>query len=74
RHALGEARAQVHENIRLARERMTQLLTPEQQTRLEALETSARNSAERGDPGESGDAHAGARVGRRGGGQTPPLR
>ena len=51
RHALGEARAQVHENIRLARDQMTQLMTPEQQARLESLEASARSSAERGDPG-----------------------
>lgn len=71
RHALGEARAQIHENIRLARDAMTQLLTPEQQTRLQALENSARNAAERGDPGGSDGAHAGARVGRSGG-QGPP--
>ncbi|MEO7039564.1 MAG: Spy/CpxP family protein refolding chaperone [Gemmatimonadaceae bacterium] len=51
RHALGEARAQIHENIRLAREQMTQLLTPEQQAKLDALESSARSNAERGDPG-----------------------
>lgn len=70
RHALGEARAQLHENIRLAREQMNQLMTPEQQTRLQLLETSARNSAERGDPGSSGAgrANGGAeRAGRRGG-------
>ena len=73
RHALGEARAQVHENIRLAREQMTQLMTPDQQQRLEALEASARNAAERGDPGESsGQSGGGARGGRRGGGQGPP--
>jgi Spy/CpxP family protein refolding chaperone len=71
RHALGEARAQIHENIRLAREQMNQLMTPEQQARLLLLESSARNSAERGDPGSSGAPHdAGAgeqRSGRRGG-------
>ena len=32
RHALGDARAQVHENIRLARDQMTQLMSPDQQT------------------------------------------
>jgi hypothetical protein len=63
------ARAQVRENIRLARDQMTQLLTPEQQTRLAALETSARLSAERGDAGESGE----KRGGYRSGGRTPPL-
>jgi Spy/CpxP family protein refolding chaperone len=70
RHALGEARAQLHENIRLAREQLNQLMTPEQQTRLQLLETSARNSAERGDPGSSGTSGAnggGDRGGRRGG-------
>jgi Spy/CpxP family protein refolding chaperone len=71
RHALGEARAQIHENIRLARDQMNQLMTPEQQARLQLLENSARNSAERGDPGSSGAPHnAGAgeqRSGRRGG-------
>jgi uncharacterized membrane protein YgcG len=74
RHALGEVRAQLRENIRLAREQMTQLMTPEQQTRLVALETSARNSAERGDRGGSSDARGagGGRGGRRGGGQGPP--
>jgi Spy/CpxP family protein refolding chaperone len=73
RHALGEARAQLRENIRLARDQMTQLMTPEQQTRLAALETSARNSAERGDPGGSSGARSGGggRGGRRGG-QGPP--
>ena len=72
RHALGDARAQVHENIRLARDQMTQLMTPEQQQRLEALETSARNSAERGDPGgSSGQRGGGGRGGHRGG-QGPP--
>jgi uncharacterized membrane protein YgcG len=73
RHALGEARAQLHENIRLARDQMTQLMTPEQQTRLAALETSARNAAERGDRGGSSDARGvgGGRGGRRGG-QGPP--
>jgi Spy/CpxP family protein refolding chaperone len=71
RHALGEARAQVHENVRLAREQLNQLMTPEQQTRLQSLEASARNSAERGDPGSSGSRPgaegAGQRGGRRGG-------
>ena len=71
RHALGEARAQMHENIRLAREQLNQLMTPEQQTRLQSLEASARNSAERGDPGSSGSRPgadgAGQRGGRRGG-------
>ena len=64
RHALGDARAQLHENIRLARDQMTALMTPEQQARLVVLETNARNAAERGDPGASGDARAGARIGR----------
>jgi Spy/CpxP family protein refolding chaperone len=59
RHALGEARAQLRENLRLARDQMTQLMTPDQQTRLAALETSARNSAERGDPGSSSDTPGG---------------
>jgi Spy/CpxP family protein refolding chaperone len=72
RHALGEARAQMHENIRLARDQMNQLMTPEQQTRLQALETSARNSAERGDPGGSSGVRGGDRGGRRGG-QGPPY-
>jgi Spy/CpxP family protein refolding chaperone len=76
RHALGEARAQLHENIRLARDQMNQLMTPEQQTRLQALETSARNSAERGDPGGSsgvgGVGGAPQRSGRRGSGYGPP--
>ncbi|MDB4910105.1 MAG: hypothetical protein JWO39_928 [Gemmatimonadetes bacterium] len=74
RHALGEARAQLRENIRLAREQMAQLMTPDQQTRLAALETSARNQAERGDPGGSSDARGGGgRGGHRGGGQGPPF-
>lgn len=78
RHALGEVRAQLHENIRLARDQMTQLLTPDQQARLAALETSARNSAERGDPGGSSGGRnggqGGGRGGRRGGqGQGPPY-
>jgi Spy/CpxP family protein refolding chaperone len=64
RHALGDARAQLHENIRLARDQMTQLMTPEQQTRLAALENNARTAAERGDPGGSGGARTGARIGR----------
>jgi Spy/CpxP family protein refolding chaperone len=75
RHALGEARAQVHENIRLARDQMTQLMTPDQQARLEALETSARTNAERGDPGGTAIDHSltgGQRAGRRGGQQGPP--
>jgi len=75
RHALGEARAQVHENIRLARDQMTQLMTPDQQARLEALETSARSNAERGDPGGTATDHSltgGQRGGRRGGQQRPP--
>ena len=72
RHALGEARAQLHENIRLAREQMTQLMTPEQQTRLQSLENSARNSAERGDPGGSTRVGGAPQVGRRGG-YGPPL-
>ncbi|HEV7702802.1 MAG TPA: Spy/CpxP family protein refolding chaperone [Gemmatimonadaceae bacterium] len=63
RHALGDARAQLHENIRLARDQMTQLMSPDQQARLVALENSARNAAERGEPGSDG-AHVGARVGR----------
>lgn len=73
RHALGEARAQLHENIRLARDQMTQLLTAEQQTRLESLETSARNAAERGDRGGSSNSRVGEGGGRgRRGGQGPP--
>lgn len=72
RHALGEARAQLHENIRLARDQMNQLLSPEQQTRLQALEVSARNSAERGDPGGSSSVGGGQRGSRRGGGYGPP--
>lgn len=64
RHALGDARAQVHENIRLARDQMTALMTPEQQTRLAVLETNARNAAERGDRGGSDGARTGARIGR----------
>ncbi|MEP7065974.1 MAG: Spy/CpxP family protein refolding chaperone [Gemmatimonadota bacterium] len=70
RHALGDVRAQLHENIRLAREQMTQLMTPEQQTRLAALEASARSAAERGDPLKSSDAGGGRRVGP--GGQGRP--
>jgi Spy/CpxP family protein refolding chaperone len=77
RHALGEARAQLHENIRLARDQLNQLMTPEQQTRLQLLETSARNSAERGDPGSSGSSgsNGGLSTGQRGGrrgGYGPP--
>lgn len=74
RHALGEARAQLHENIRLARDQMNQLLSSEQQTRLQALETSARNSAERGDPGGSSNVGGGQRGSKRGGGYGPPTR
>jgi hypothetical protein len=70
RHALGDARAQLHENIRLARDQMTQLMTPDQQTRLATLENNARSAAERGDPGNSDGAHAGARVGRPNRGQN----
>jgi uncharacterized membrane protein YgcG len=74
RHALGEARAQLRENVRLAREQMTQLMTPDQQTRLALLETSARNQAERGDPGGSPSGRGGGgRGGHRGGGQGPPY-
>jgi hypothetical protein len=58
RHALGDARAQIHENIRLARDEMTQLMTPEQQTRLASLESSARNNTERGDPGGTTPDHS----------------
>lgn len=74
RHALGEARAQVHENIRLARDQMTQLMSPAQQARLESLETSARTNAERGDPGGTSPDHSlnGGRGSRRGGQQGPP--
>ncbi len=76
RHALTEARAQVHENIRLARDELTQLMTPEQQTRLVALETSARNDAERGDRGGTAPDRSltGARAGQRRGQQGPPSR
>jgi hypothetical protein len=75
RHALGEVRAQMHENIRLAREQLNQLMTPEQQTRLQMLENSARNSAERGDPGSSRSTNANDGGGQRGGrrsGYGPP--
>ena len=72
RHALGDARAQVHENIRLARDQMTALLTPDQQARLAVLENKARAAAEHGDPGESGESRGGGRDGRRGGAQGPP--
>lgn len=54
RHALGEARAQLHDNTRLARDSLMAVLTPEQQTRLNAVEQSARSAAERGDPGDDG--------------------
>jgi len=72
RHALGDARAQVHENIRLARDQMTALLTPDQQARLAVLENKARTAAERGDPSESGEPQGGGRGSRRGGAQGPP--
>lgn len=76
RHALGEARAQIHENIRLARDEMTQLMTPEQQSRLESLETSARTDAERGDRGGTTPDHSltgsGRSNGQRRGQQGPP--
>jgi Spy/CpxP family protein refolding chaperone len=75
RHALGEARAQVRENVRLAREQLNQLMTPEQQTRLQLLESSARNSAERGDPGSSRTRNGVDGLGQRGsrrGGYGPP--
>jgi Spy/CpxP family protein refolding chaperone len=58
RHALGEARAQVHENIRLARDQMTQVMNPDQQARLASLEASARTNAERGDPGGTAVDHS----------------
>jgi hypothetical protein len=64
RHALGDARAQLHENIRLARDQMVQLMTPDQQARLAILETNARTTAERGDRGGSSEPRGGARVGR----------
>lgn len=75
RHALTEARAQVHENIRLARDQMTQLMTPEQQTRLATLETNARNNAERGDRGGSTPDRSlsGSRAGQRRGQTGPPY-
>ena len=74
RHALTEARAQVHENIRLARDQMTQLMTPDQQTRLAALETNARNDAERGDRGGTTPDRSltGNRAGQRRGQTRPP--
>ena len=74
RHALTEVRAQVHENIRLARDQMTQLMTPEQQTRLATLETNARNDAERGDRGGTTPDRSltGGRTGQRRGGQAGP--
>ena len=69
RHALGDARAQLHDNTRLARDSLMTVLSPDQQTRLQALEQSARNAAERGDPGEG----EGQRGGRHGGGKGRPL-
>ena len=71
RHALGEARAQLHENIRLARDEMTKLMTPEQQTRLAALENNARTNAERGEI-EEGKGDGGGHRGGRHGGNGPP--
>jgi hypothetical protein len=59
RHALGDARAQLHDNTRLARDSLMAVLTPDQQTRLQGLEQSARSAAEHGDPGESGGHHGG---------------
>lgn len=69
RHALGDVRAQLHDNTRLARDSLMAVLTPEQQTRLQAAEQAARSAAERGDPGESGD----QRGGHHGGGKIRPL-
>jgi Spy/CpxP family protein refolding chaperone len=69
RHALGDARAQLHDNTRLARDSLMAVLTPEQQTKLEAAEESARSAAERGDPGESGEGRGG---GHHGGGRGRP--
>ena len=69
RHALGDARAQLHDNTRLARDSLMAVLTPEQQTRLQAVEQSARSAAERGDPGEESGQHGG----HRGGGKVRPL-
>jgi hypothetical protein len=69
RHALGNARAQVHDNTRLARDSLMTVLSPDQQTRLQALEQSARIAAERGDPGDAG----GQRGGHHGGGKVRPL-
>jgi hypothetical protein len=66
RHALGEVRAQVHDNTRLARDQLTALLSPDQQTRLVAIEQSARSAAERGDPGDDSGGH-------RGGGKVRPY-
>lgn len=69
RHALGDARAQLHDNTRLARDSLMAVLSPEQQTKLEAAEQSARSAAERGDPGESGGQGGG---GHHGGGRGRP--
>jgi hypothetical protein len=72
RHALGDVRAQLHENTRLARAQLDSLLSPDQQQRLAAEENAARQSAERGDRGGSSTGHHGhARVG---GDGAPPLR
>jgi len=69
RHALGNARAQLHDNTRLARDSLMTVLSPDQQTRLQALEQSARIAAEHGDPGGS----EGQRGGHHGGGKVRPL-
>jgi hypothetical protein len=69
RHALGDARAQLHDNTRMARDSLMAVLSPEQQTRLQSVEQSARNAAERGDPGESGEQGGG----RQGGRGRPPA-
>jgi len=69
RHALGDARAQLHDNTRLARDSLMTVLSPDQQTRLQSLEQSARIAAEHGDPGEG----EGQRGGRHGGGNGRPL-
>lgn len=68
RRALGDARAQLHDNTRLARDSLMAVLTAEQQTRLQSIEQSARSAAERGDRGEEG----GQRGGHRGGGGVKP--
>lgn len=70
RHALGEARAQLHDNTRIARDSLMAALTPDQQSRLQQVEQSARSAAERGDPGESGEGRGGQGAGGRG---RPPY-